>query len=109
MWPKHADLGAGPPFPPHLLGKFVFDRDTLREIRSPSGGCHPGAFNSAADNNQMMATDVVKTMKTSGSSSSQRRSDKLSSASSSRSSANTLISRARRGSKSSLGSLLEQY
>jgi RNA polymerase sigma-70 factor, ECF subfamily len=57
----------------------------------------------------MMATDVVPTMKTSGSSSGQRRSDKLSSASSSRSSANALISRARRGSKSSLGSLLEQY
>src|SRR6478736_460924 len=57
----------------------------------------------------MMATEVVETMKTSGSKSGQRRSDRLSSASSSRSSANALISRARRGSKSSLGTLLEQY
>jgi RNA polymerase sigma-70 factor (ECF subfamily) len=62
----------------------------------------------------MMATDVVETMKTSGSQAGQhqadiRRTDKLSSASSSRSRANALISRARRGSKSSLGSLLEQY
>jgi RNA polymerase sigma-70 factor (ECF subfamily) len=57
----------------------------------------------------MMATEVVETMKTSGSKSDRRRSDRLSSASSSRSSANALISRARRGSKSSLGSLLEQY
>jgi RNA polymerase sigma-70 factor (ECF subfamily) len=57
----------------------------------------------------MMATDGVETMKTSGSHSGHRRSDKLSSATASRSSANALISRARRGSKSSLGSLLEQY
>src|SRR4029078_865591 len=57
----------------------------------------------------MMATEVVETMKTSGSPSGQRRSDKLSSASSSRSSGNALIRRAGRGSKSSVGSLLEHY
>jgi RNA polymerase sigma-70 factor (ECF subfamily) len=57
----------------------------------------------------MMATEVVDSMKISDSKSSQRRSDKLSARSSSVSRTNTLISRARRGSKSSLGSLLEQY
>src|SRR5689334_21602351 len=83
-------------------------RDIERENLSPSGGCNPGALNSAADHNLMMATDVVGTMKTSGSKAGQRQADKLSSAPSSRSRANALISRARRGSKSSLGSLLEQ-
>jgi len=57
----------------------------------------------------MMATELVKKIETGGSSSGQRRSDRLSSASSTQSSANALISRARQGSKSSLGSLLEQY
>lgn len=56
-----------------------------------------------------MATEVGETMKTSRPLGGQRRSDKLSSASASRSNANALISRARRGSRSSLGSLLEQY
>ena len=57
---------------------------------------------------QLMSIDVENSMKTSGSHSGQSPSDK-SSAASSVSSANALISRARRGSKSSLGSLLEQY
>jgi len=57
----------------------------------------------------MMATEAVEPMKTGGSTSGQRGTDKLTSTSASRSSANALISRARRGSKSSLGSLLEQY
>jgi RNA polymerase sigma-70 factor (ECF subfamily) len=56
-----------------------------------------------------MTTKIVESMKISDSKSGQRRSDKLSAGSSSLSRANTLISRARRGSKSSLGSLLEQY
>src|SRR3954449_418320 len=56
-----------------------------------------------------MTIDVVEQMKMSGSKMGQSRADKLSAASSSRSHANLLITRARRGSKSSLGSLLEQY
>jgi RNA polymerase sigma-70 factor, ECF subfamily len=56
-----------------------------------------------------MPIDLANPMKASPSHSSQRHSGNLSSASSSRLKANSLISRARRGSKSSLGSLLEQY
>src|SRR3954447_8057251 len=55
-----------------------------------------------------MAIDVVDSMKTNGSGI-RHLSGKLSASSSSRSSANALIKQARRGSKSSLGSLLEQY
>lgn len=56
-----------------------------------------------------MSIDVVNSMKTSGSKSDPRRAEKSSPSGSGRSHANLLISRARRGSKSSLGSLLEQY
>ncbi len=55
-----------------------------------------------------MAIDVAKSMKTSGSNSGPRLSDN-SSAASNRANANSLIGRARSGSKSSLGLLLEQY
>jgi RNA polymerase sigma-70 factor, ECF subfamily len=62
-----------------------------------------------AGNNQIMAIEVVDGMKTSNPKSGQGRPDKSSASVSSRSHANLLISRARLGSKSSLGSLLEQY
>jgi RNA polymerase sigma-70 factor, ECF subfamily len=55
-----------------------------------------------------MTTSVAEQMTMSVSNPGQKRADK-SSAASNRSHANLLISRARRGSKSSLGSLLEQY
>ena len=57
----------------------------------------------------MMATEVVEPMKMSGSPSGQHRSGSLFAASSSRAGANALIGQARLGSKSSLGSLLDQY
>ncbi len=89
--------------------KFLMFVTSCGETGPQHQGCYLCAFLLNAGNNQMMATDVVEMMKKNGASSGPDRSGRRSAASSSRAVVNALIGQARLGSKSGLGTLLDQY